>query len=49
MTEEIILGIDPGFGRVGYGIIKKKYVGDHRHGGGPPHRGERGMGAFGVL
>ena len=23
MTEEIILGIDPGFGRVGYGIIKK--------------------------
>ena len=49
MTEEIILGIDPGFGRVGYGIIKKKYVGDHRHGGVPPHGGEWRMVAFGCI
>ncbi len=28
--EEIILGIDPGFGRVGYGIIKKDAKGDWR-------------------
>ena len=28
MKEEIILGIDPGFGRVGYGIIKKNEKGD---------------------
>ena len=28
MKEEIILGIDPGFGRVGYGIIKKEEKGD---------------------
>jgi len=24
MTDEIIIGIDPGFGRIGYGIIKKQ-------------------------
>lgn len=28
MIREIILGIDPGFGRVGYGIIKKNEKGD---------------------
>lgn len=29
--EEIILGIDPGFGRVGWGIIKKDAKGEWRH------------------
>ncbi len=29
-AEEIILGIDPGFGRVGYGIIKKDTKGEWR-------------------
>ncbi|MEK7131332.1 MAG: crossover junction endodeoxyribonuclease RuvC [Patescibacteria group bacterium] len=30
MQQETILGIDPGFGRVGYGIIKKNEKGDWR-------------------
>ncbi|HSR89145.1 MAG TPA: crossover junction endodeoxyribonuclease RuvC [Candidatus Udaeobacter sp.] len=30
MTSEVILGIDPGFGRVGYGIIKKDAKGEWR-------------------
>ena len=28
MKEEIILGVDPGFGRMGYGIIKKGKKGE---------------------
>jgi len=32
MTEKIILGIDPGFGRVGWGVIAKRLVGNTRFG-----------------
>lgn len=30
MNSEVILGIDPGFGRVGYGVIKKDAKGEWR-------------------
>ena len=47
--QEIILGIDPGFGRVGYGVIKKNNGGDHRHGGVPPHGGDWRAVDFGCI